>query len=52
MPEKNNTPEMLPTEIVDNLIEKATAQNNKLAFDDITKFATTVKGFTPRTLLL
>lgn len=45
---EKNTPKKLPTEIVDTLIEKATAQNNKLTFDDITSFATTVKDFTQK----
>lgn len=42
----NKNTKKLPAELVDKLLEKAAAQSNKLAFDDITDFATTIKGFT------
>lgn len=43
-----NTPKKLPAELVDKLIEKAVRQNNKLTFEDITTFATTIENFTQK----
>lgn len=43
-----NTSKKLPVKLMDKLIEKAGNQNNKLTFEDITTFATTVENFTPK----
>lgn len=43
-----NSSKKLSAELVDKLIKKAGKQNNKLTFEDITTFATTVENFTPK----
>lgn len=43
-----NTPKKISAELVEKLIEKAVKQNNKLTFEDVTTFATTVPNFTQK----
>ena len=43
---EQNTPNGLPKEIIEKLLDLAGQQNNKLTFDDITTMATSHPNFT------